>query len=37
MWIRKGDDFIYAPAVLAVQVAILVFTTIQTKRFPNVD
>lgn len=36
-WLHEHDDSIYLPAVLAVLVAIMVFTTIQTKRFPNVD
>jgi hypothetical protein len=34
---HERDHFIYLPAVLAVAGAIEVFTSIRTKRFPNVD
>jgi hypothetical protein len=37
LWAHEHDDFIYLPAVLAVQVAIIIFTTARTKRFPNVE
>ena len=36
-WAHEWDHFIYLPAVLAVVVAIEVFTSLQTKRFPNVE
>lgn len=37
MWAHGGNDFIYLPAVLAVQIGVMIFTTVQTKRFPNVE
>jgi hypothetical protein len=36
-WAHERDHFIYLPAVLAVVLAIEVFTSLQTKRFPNVE
>jgi hypothetical protein len=36
-WVREGDGFIYLPAVLVVQVGIMIFAASQPKRYPNID